>query len=383
MFHFKKSQATRFFQERSRLHINIIEEVGTCWQSFFTVQHILLCCPFRIVKRTLYNSSQHALSYKLVTWLPQKVICGILASVNLLCWVQYYVRKKIPEGQAKPSEYLQLLSEINLGILKMSILKIYWFGQDEIVNFLNYLPTKISSHFQICSVKYYPNLTKYKFMLSLWCVTVPALVIIEMICWIKELNEAEMTWTTSMLNLGRKAFFLEYFTPEMPPNQTLSLAQSSFSVFILLSHINQAIFYANLPLIMFLQLITLWSLVKTFTDKLNSSENEKLTQSVNSVTFRVTLFAKVCTPKPLGWQGVSNEYESLHHIATMINKKFGLTFSSFVVHMVLYYSTKINEFLFISHGTSKTLKMINFFLNCLSTCINCLLCGDICNKVRH
>lgn len=344
-------------------------EIGKFWQIFFECQYILLCCPFRITTCPPRTSS----SFRAVVWFPQKVLCAILAVTNLF-WMQHYVRKSIPNDVKTPSEYLHLISQVKISILKLTLMKVYWTGQKDIENIINFLP---SSKFLMIRNRVL-TCVAIRLLIFLWCITYPVLMIIEWICWVETLKEEGISWMATMGNIGRKAFFVEYFTSEMPPNHTVSPLHSVLAVIVSASQFNQEMYYLNMPIITFLPLLTLWLFVKSFTDKLKMGENDHL----KSGAIEATIFTEARKATPLRLARVMEEYEALKKLSTMLNFRFGLTFTCFAVYTIFYYSTEFSSYFFMSFDDAfKILNLVYLIINCCSTSVIFALSGDICVRV--
>lgn len=314
-----------------------MEDLVDYWGIFFGVQYAFFLCPFRI--KMTQSPCDSACSFTAVTWLPQKILCSILGISNIIIWIPYFIRRRLPTNPQNPSEYLHLLSEINLGILKVSVLKIFWFGQCDIVRMLNFMARNCISR---CRKSKYLTYASKVFVLS-WCVIIPTITIFEWIFFMQALQQEGgfWTWALPVINLGRKAFFLGHFTPELKPNESISIGQSAFCAFIAATSVNQWIFYTNLPSIILLQVITLWGHTYLFINKLNLNIFKTAnTCIILPVPFNdIIAFAGLDRSRKTRWKVIKKHYKFLKKLAALINSHFGLTFSCFIIHTVLYYST--------------------------------------------
>lgn len=382
---FQEQFQNRNIEDRTIGVVGHSEKLGEFWQIFFHVQFALLCCPFRIIKVTASVPTSRY-SFQAAEWLPQKVLCVVFAITNL-SWIQYYMRWRIPNNQENPSEYLNLLTETNITVLKLSVLYTYWFGRDHIIKIVNFLARKNISHFsfKITEKNYYAYIS-YKILFSCWCATFPFLIVIEWIRWGEAQKEAEIPWMVTLYNMGRKAFLLEFFTSEKPlnKNQTLSPMESIFSFVTTASQFNQEMFYANMKTVILLQLLTLWPIVSAFTKNLNQDNTAKSVHNSSNIQNKLRVFTKVENRKQLHWSTVRMEYSALKKLASLINSQFGLTFTCFIIHTIFYYSTQFSEYVFTAlNDLSKIIRLIYLILNCCATFVTFILAGDICLRVSY
>lgn len=350
------------------------------WQIFFASQYILFCCPFCIIKSPPGSST--SCSFRAAGWLPQKILCAIFTVTNLL-WMQYYAQRKIPKNMSDPSEYLNLMSQVNIVVLKLFVLRIYWLGQNDILKLLNFLADTRKNTYQFFLAKNCSVTVACKLVFFCWCSVYPILITIEWIFWVERQQGEGIYWLATLGNNGRKAFLVEHFTAEMPLNQTLTMAQSAFAFVTSASQFNQEMFYSNLPIIILLPILTLWPLVKTFIAELFKStytESNSLATCRMSVPCTMGAFTTV----HLSWPTIKKSYGALIKVATMINSLFGLAFTCFIANTIFYYSTQFSEYILIAlndHDSSTILNLIYLVLNFCSTFATFLFAGDICIQV--
>lgn len=366
-----------FFQKTS---VSYIEKLVEFWQIFFAFQYILLCCPFLIVKVPPSANNPNC-SYKAVVWRPQRILCAIFAITNLF-WIQFFVRISLPKRGRNPSEYLNLMSQLNITFLKLFALKIYWWRQNDIVKMLNFISYNNKSYFHEFSLKHRLLEAIIKIVFLSWCCFYFIPSAIEKLVWMRNQNLTGVSWTSVAVNQGRKTFLLETLTSALKPNQSLSTTQVAFAVISQVTHYNQLVFYLNRPIMLLLPLLTLWPLVKAFTDRLRMDVMGKIrNRSLQVVVTEYSRFAK--KRKYLFWAGVFEEYEMLKNTAAMINSVFGLAFFCFVVNTILYNSTKFSRYIFVAIDSID--KVFNFsfiVVNFCATFITFALADDICLQVN-
>lgn len=354
---------------RSSSFDNCQASLSEYWKIFFAFRYAFLCCPFHM-KRTGSSTSSSLSSFKAKQWLPQKILWVILATANIV-WMQHYARKSIPRNLKNPSEYLKMMSEINITILKLLLLRVYWIGQQDFVNIVNFLSQ--NNRVFSCKIPFVGRPGKVLFFC--WCSIYPLLMSIEWILSAKDKEKNGISWLARQGNIGRKAFFLETVTSEIPLNQTMSPIQIIGSILISVSQFNQDIFYLYLPIITFMPLATLWAIVKAFTDK-HTNMHGAFPDSY------IKAGKDVCNRMQLDWSRFKKEYKALKTLTALINSRLGITFTCFVVKATFYYSTHFSQYLVMTYdSTFKILNLIYLTLNCSSTVAMFFLSGDICKRV--
>lgn len=360
-------------------NVGSVEKLGEFWQIFFAFQYTLFCCPFRVVKACVSDSNS-TYSFQAVEWRPQKILCGIFTMTNIF-WMQFYIREAIPDNHNNPSEYLNLMSQMNTAILKLSLLKIYWFEQHDILKILNYFGGNNTNSFYIFNAKNRRSWIVAKVFLVLWCTSYPALSVVENILWVKSQTQAGAFWMTTMINMGRKAFFLEYFTSELITlNQSLSTTTAIFSIFIKASHFNQLTFYLHRVILIILPLMTLWAAVNGFIGRLHLEKDKG--SHITPAEFSVFVQnVHHCKPS-MRWSAVKEDYNELKRLTIMINSLYGLTFTCFVVNTVFYYSTKFSRYIFMELDDAEIIfNFIYIILILCSTFPTFILAGNISLQV--
>lgn len=366
------------FQTRKALQT---KNLGDYWEIFFALQYICFCCPFRIVQ-----ARQASRSYKVVNWLPQKLLCLCFQILNLVIWIPYYFRKRIPSNLHSASEYLFLVSEINLAIFRISIWKLYWFHQSDILKIVNFSCNTNNFKIGISKTQLHTVVGKRLFIVLL--VTLPSITLLQ---WIYELllRNPNQSWMIPVFNRGREAFFMEYFVSKLTQNQSISAAQSIFTVVTSASHIGQYLFYTSRLNVIFLQVLTLWSLICTFIECLNVNFNNESVLLTQLDSFNLSQPQQISIVKPqrvrqLLWSTIKEELMLLKRLATMINSTFGLTFASFIVDTMFYYSGRVSAHIFksvTSTGIYQVLRWIYLLANFSSTIVIIVLAADICTRV--
>lgn len=347
--------------------------MGTYWQIFYVSQFFSLCCPFYIVKksRQLSPSNHSDFYYKAVTWLPQKIICSVLAIANLI-WMQHFVRGAIPNGvHVTPTIYLALLAEIDNALFKLTILWLHWFCKDEIIKIINF-SVRLSNSFSNCKTETWKS--RYlrvvgKAIFVCWCIAHPIVTLIHNLLWISGQRTEGKSWMAQRLEFMRYPFFLNFVMREVSANQSLSPLESAVSIWSTVTSFNQDVFYLNRVIILVLPLITLWPLVNIFTSKLRSSNFE--------MDFQDDLHLRI-----LVWPVIKQEYKYLKTLATMINDLFGPAYICFIVGTIFYYSTKFSKYILHEiNGIADIIDFVFVIIDFLANVVTYLLSADICTRV--
>lgn len=102
-------------------------------------QFVNWSCPFYIVKKYIISpDGVPYFQYCIVTWRLQKALQCAIFSIGKLFWTVHYLRKSLPKGIPTPSKYLDVMAEVNNAIFKLSMLRVYWFHQDEILEIIDF-----------------------------------------------------------------------------------------------------------------------------------------------------------------------------------------------------------------------------------------------------
>lgn len=346
------SSASSFHDQKKLLQI---------WKIFFDFQYFLLCCPFRIKLLKPRNSKFDNLVVA-TSWLPQRILCVVSTFLSFF-WMIAFLRGKIPTQHNKPSQYLQLAVEINIILQKLALMKIYWLDKSGLLKILNYI---IDEDVTIPIPR--GSRLFNKLLMHFWCMIylVLFLVVKVFITIIKNENERGTGFWVKTFNLGRNIFFMTK-SGQLSLNQSLSAVESIIPTVTVASEFTQQMFYSYLTLAAFLPVFTLWTVVKTFVCSVIAAN---LGSEMNVESYKRLELVK-------------KQYEGMKHLTNLINKVYGLSFSSFLLKIIFYYATRFNVLFNVSLGDSyKVVNLLYLIMNSLSTAATFMLAGDACHQVK-
>lgn len=337
------------------------------WQVFFNLHFFFLCCPFRL-KRKINNGispTSNNTCYIASTWLPQKILCIACTCVNFL-WMIYYTRKSFPKHQDNPSDFLIMAAEVNINLLKISLLKIYWLNRKDLMKVINFLttldiPTLNSRN---------PFLGRLgKTLFAGWGIQVVTFATIHVHHRVTEGggvgNYGDQFWSR-MSNIGRGLFFLNADITKgvTGGNETIFVSDKILSMVVAVTDWNQHLFYSYLAMMTFLPVLTLWSVARSFISQIGA---ESLDASMIEV---------------VSWPLVKEKYETVKKMMALINSTFGWSFTCVTVEVILYYSTLFTRYSFPNWSDPiNIVSLISLIIEVVTMVGTVLLAGDICDQV--
>lgn len=349
------------------------------WQIFFDFQFFLFCCPFRIKIKSdpLSPTKRNCVA---TSFLPQKLLCGILTFVNIF-WIIHWVRLKFPPKKDNPSDYLVLVAQINTSILRVALFKVYWFGKENVVKIVNFIVDDESSIPVPLSKSILLN-TLGKVIFFVWCALVGILGVAYVYLRVVSDYKSDFTLGPAILFKTREIFFLGNATIAASPNEPLSTAEIIISILTAISDIHQEMFYTFLILGATVPILSLWSVVTAFTDQITVDTDDTIEELNELISDKISVIkdmGKVVDQWPL----VQKQYEAVKKLSTLINNTFGLTFACVIAQLILYYSTLVNHYHFLNWANSLNyLTFSNLLVDLCTMFAAVLLAGSICSQVR-
>lgn len=285
------------------------------WKVFNNLHYFLLCSPFRLEIRKSQN----------ITWvvarscLPQKVICAIVT----FCGVAYCfggVIQAVPRNYRNPSQYINFGLFINRLFSMLIRINLLWFHQAELVEMLNLLLQKQYS------IPAFANVGTVKFILGRKGKILNIIVILVLLAI--ELEVVSRNRFATMVNFGRRSFFLG--------NKTTETVDKIVGVTMCLGHYWRTTLSYFQATCMVLIAVILWLPSRVLAARLLWDVGEiKRAIRLNDGT----KFEKSIQILHKSWQEFKTAYKAVMNLSNLINRLYGVTVFSFLIHNLLYQST--------------------------------------------
>lgn len=330
------------------------------WQIFFDIQYFMLLSPFRIKKRGGTTST-----FEAVSWLPQKLFCGFCTCTTCF-WMLFWLRGDFPKHPNNPSEYLQLVTEMFITLLELSLIRICWMRQQDIIKIVNFI-----SH---CNDL--PILLRTTVLLR------PEVQLL-LFCWYFSFYALSIGWLFLDQNgiykwevrdkLGRSVFLFADVIPGILPEELSRSVEIIFHAVTVLSEFSWSMSYSRKPMVILMPLLTLWTMTKSFVNEI-SVKNKT---SLDIPTFPVQDGYHGSHPHRL-------KYKALKKLSQKINNVFGFTCSCFLLQSIFYYATTLDEYFILEiKDILHVFNLVYLFLNFIAICTSLYLTGDICKLVSR
>lgn len=343
------------------------------------VSYFICISPHRLIETPDFQNLKH---FKVKSWLPQKLLCGLFISLDLL-WIIWELRKSIPHNDMDPAEYFLFAYFALNGIFLILAWKFLWFSfSKDILPILNSLVNYEATNknlFNQAQGAFIPRRNRV-YLICVGRVVIALLLGLSGMSLVPleldqdnqdyQLNYGEQ-WLKQLLQTSRIVFFIQNGTTVDCFGETVMTVVSGLSYF----HRRLLSFYG--PTIIFMVAATLWMPVRNFTKSVAKQTNSLIEED----DVLTVVDKKVST---LRLDTIQRHIETLEDLAEVINTSFGSRLGFYFLTIVVYYSTRLDRIFSTSVDSNllETLQICFWFLAYLPNALIFLyMAGDVCHQV--
>lgn len=337
------------YKSCTRLHENILQEMeefgfGNLIELYFNFAYFLCLSPYRVAFASTVDQKSLG-KYISKSWWPQKMLCGIF-QLLILFWVFEEIR--LAPGSypnfKNPSVYFDGAAAVIGGLVKVFTVTSFWFHfQQDTIDILNYLlsvmktgalPVKSRTVSILRSKTLIRGICLAEFILCLFVASAGKGLIVTEANGNQTSDENYFGIFISRLRKStRRTFFLAENSQEDFSSHEVLLV-----IFGAVGYLQKWLLNGYDLVLMFLMILILWLHVSDFVAELQ----ESLYSKPSNVMF-VTTKKDLNKDGHISWHKFKQHYLSLHQLAAMTNKSIGTRMTVYLMELVVYFSTNIDE----------------------------------------